>query len=317
MRHFFSFVWKSQSSATLKIRFLFYWLVISCFRVTRLSWEKLHNDDVATKLFLLLPRIELGVFTFSMPTPSWLPLLLLFNPTFVLIVDEDDEAFDADGIEMAVGGGVVLSTRSGPVKQSVAPCKRFPPELFTEPKAPPFNVLNNIVPWGGFKALVTVLLQFTAATAKLRGFMLFLMANFWFENAIVWPALLLLSRDDDDDVEEPPLVVKLLCLTAACCCWRKLSRYNDRLSIDADDVESRGGCWDTANLLGVVGIELDVAADIDPRSDDVISLRDGWCCWWWCSIFRFHICVWKKLLKLSIVEFWFVGGGGDEVKNFF
>lgn len=61
---------------------------------------------------------------------------------FVLIVDEEDEADDAGGIEMAVGGGVVLSTMSGPLKHSDDACIM----LLPAPKAPPFKVLNKIVP---------------------------------------------------------------------------------------------------------------------------------------------------------------------------
>lgn len=296
------FVWKFQ------LRFLFNWWKSKMQFPASASCTKnatnllaLFDVSVIARASHCSPRIELGVFTFSMPTPSWLPLLLLFNPTFVLIVDEDDEAFDADGIAMAVGGGVVLSTMSGPVKQSVAPCMR--PELFPEPKAPPLSVLNNIVPWGGLKAFAAAL---SAApppfTARLRWFMLFLMAIFWFVNAaIVWPALLLLSRDDELKL------LALLCRTtaAACCWWRKLSLYSDRLSIDTDVLVSRTGCcccWFCASLFGVVEMEL--------VADEVISApRDDWCCcWWWCSIFRLHICVWKKLLKLSIVGGWREGG---------
>lgn len=63
---------------------------------------------------------------------------------FVLIVDDEDEADDAGGIEMAVGGGVVLSTKSGPLKQSAdEPGIML---LLPAPKAPPFKVLNRIVP---------------------------------------------------------------------------------------------------------------------------------------------------------------------------
>lgn len=63
---------------------------------------------------------------------------------FVLTVDEDDEADDAEGIEMAVGGGVVLSTKSGVLKQPADDPGIM--LLLPAPKAPPFKVLNRIVP---------------------------------------------------------------------------------------------------------------------------------------------------------------------------
>lgn len=84
------------------------------------------------------PRIEFGVLIFS-TLASW---LFLFNAKFVLTVDDDNEADDAGGIKMAVGGGVVLSTKSGPEKLSADE----PGNMLPVPKAPPFKVLNRIVP---------------------------------------------------------------------------------------------------------------------------------------------------------------------------
>lgn len=247
-----------------------------------------------------LPLIEFGVFIFSW-LPSWLlPLLFLVNPIFVLIVDEDDEAEDAEGgIEMAVdGGGVVLSTMSGPLKQSAdEPAIRLLP---LAPKAPPFKVLNSIVPcwWCIMLVLALQLLTFRLILLRMVS-MSNRFNNFvWLANIFDWvlrPLLLLLSRELQLLVPPAGEIVKLPLEKLPCRCWcngwwRNPSRYS-RLSIEKE-VESRlvEWGWDCANLLGA-------KIDDDPAmsavfSVDVISFL-GFECWMFSILLLLQNCCWK------------------------